>query len=283
VKSVSDSAIVNQVLDSSLETARFYIRGYRDGDEVEIVQLFNKAYADYGGYVRKTPEYWRWCCLQRPDVEKKGVFVATDQVTGEIRGYVVAGKSGALWELVCCPGENKEEIVTKLLDVATDYLERAGASSVNFTAPKTDLTIRKASKNRGFIESKPPKMFLSILNFQQIVSSIAKQNEDELKRRFAEILLIKIKDAPFWVSDTIYVQISRNEVKVEEKSLGSTIQLQTDYLTLCSLLFGTLSPFRALIRSRLEITPFLKTVNLLRMLSALQIKAQWSCQLSDYG
>jgi len=264
-------------------TCKYELRIYEEGDEAEIVKLFDKAYSNYGGYVRKTPEYWRWCCLQRPDVEREGILVAMEKATREIVGYVVAGKSGSLWELTCPPHPDKKEIVTLLLDNAVSYLEKKGAASVNFAAPQADLVIGQACKERGFATSAPPKMFLSVLNFQKLVSLIANDKADELKEKFDETLLIRIKDAPFWVCDTICVNINRNEVTVDDKSQDSTIHVDVDYLTFCSLLFGSLSPFDAFTRFRLKVRPRSKTPTLLRLLSALQIKTDWSFQLSEFG
>jgi len=51
----------------SLEACKYKIRSFEDGDENEIVQLFDRIYSDYGGFTLKTPEYWRWGCLKRPD------------------------------------------------------------------------------------------------------------------------------------------------------------------------------------------------------------------------
>jgi len=47
----------------SLKACEYRVRGFEDGDEVEIVRLFDRVYAGYGGFTLKTPEYWRWCCL----------------------------------------------------------------------------------------------------------------------------------------------------------------------------------------------------------------------------
>ena len=130
-----------------------------DGDEIEIIGLLEKAYGNYGGYTIKIPEEWRWCCLQRPDVDKNGILVAFSKHSEEIVGYVVAGKSGYLWELSYDPQFDGEEVVSLLLDEATLYVEAAGASSVNFTAPQKDAVIRRVTEKLGFVVSEPPQMF----------------------------------------------------------------------------------------------------------------------------
>jgi putative sterol carrier protein len=254
-----------------------------DGDEVGILQLFEKAYRHYGGYTLKTPESWRWCCLQRPDVEKEGVLLVFDESSQETVGYAVAGKSGNLWELSYDPDGDGEEIVSLLLGYATAYLKGKGVSSVSFAVPQKDLTVKRVCKEHGFVSSTPPRMFLSILNINRLVSLIAENKASELKAKFDEAVLIKIKDAPFWVDGTVFIRVNPKEVVVEDKPQASTMQVETDYVTFSSLLFGDISPFGAFTRKKLTVKPLSKISKTLKLLSYLQIGAEWSFQLSDFG
>ena len=262
---------------------KYFVRTFINGDEVAILHLFEKAYRHYGGYTLKTPECWHWCCLQRPDVEKEGVLLVLDKSSQEIVGYVVAGKSGNLWELSYDPDGDGEEIVSLLLDNATAYLKRTGASSVNFAVPSKDLTIKHVCKERGFVNGTLPRMFLSVLNINRLVSSIAQNKASELKAKFDDAILIKIKDTPFWVDDTVFIRVNAKEVAVEDKLQEFTMQVKTDYVTFSSLLFGDISPFGAFVRRKLIVKPLSKISKTLKLLSYLQIGAEWSFQLSDYG
>ena len=60
--------------------ADYVIRNFVEGDEERIVKLFNEAYGNFSGYVPRTVEYWRWCCLKRPDVRKDGIFLLFNKV-----------------------------------------------------------------------------------------------------------------------------------------------------------------------------------------------------------
>src|SRR3989304_5420051 len=261
----------------------YFIRTFAEGDEVEIVRLFDKSYMEYGGYTRRTPEYWRWCCLQRPDVKNESIFLVSDQNSKAIAGYVVAGKSGALWELCYDPNSDGKAIVSLLLDKATAYLESAAAPSINFTAPTSDPIIKQACKERGFAVGPPPKMFLSVLNLQALISLLAGNKATGLKTKFDEAISIKIKGAPFWINDSVFLRITQEGATVEDEISKFTMQLQTDFVTLSSMLFGNISPFSALIRSKLTIKPLSKILTGLKLLSYLQIGTEWSFQLSEYG
>jgi len=266
----------------SKKTCKYKVRSFEDGDEIEIVRLFDRMYANYGGFSLKTPEYWRWCCLGRPDVEKEGLFVVVDG-DEKLVGYAVVGRSGNIWELCYDPRSEGEEIVSLLLDEATCYLERAGATSITFNAPKEDYVVNRACRKVGFAAFPPPKMFLSILDFRKLLSLLVKGKKEKLMARFDEAVLVKLKDAPFWINDTIFIKISQEGVQVDYEPQSSTIQMETDIITFSSLLFGIVSPFQSLIHLKLRVKPFWKTPTLLKLLSSLRLKTTWFFPLSDYG
>jgi hypothetical protein len=264
-------------------TEEYLVRTFVEGDEEAIVQLFEKANMNYGGYTQKTPEYWRWCCRNRPDVEQEGVLLAFEQKSKELVGYVVAGKSGTLWELSYDPEKDGVEIVSLLLDKVMNYLAIAEAPSIGFTAPQKDTIIKQVCEERGFTCNEAPKMFLGVLNINGLISLLANNKVNELTTRFDEAISVKIENAPSWINDTLFLQITRNGIVVENEPREPTIQLQTDYLTLSSLLVGNITSFDAFIHSKLKIKPLSKILTALKLLSHLNIGAEWSFQLSEYG
>lgn len=265
------------------KACEYKVRSFKDGDEVEVVRLFDRMYEDYGGFALKTPEYWRWCCLERPDVEREGLFVVVDRKDENVVGYAVVGTSGNVWELCYDSGCDGGEIVSLLLDRATRYLERVGATSIIFNALKGDHAVNQACRKLGFAVVPPPKMFLSVLSFRKLVSLLVNGKRDELMSRFDETFLVKLKDAPFWVDDTVYMKICRDGVHVGGGVQSPTVRAEMDFITFSSLLFGVLSPFEALVRLKLTVKPFWKTFTLLKLFSFLQVKTKWFFPLSDYG
>jgi hypothetical protein len=262
---------------------KYSVRTFLDGDEVALVQLFEKAYLNYGGYTKKTPACWRWNCLERPDVERNGIILALDNKTKEIVGYVVAGKSGYVWELSYDPQCDGKQVLSLLLNEAATYIEGAGGSSVNFNAPQKDVLIRRVCKQHGFVASEPSKMFLSVLNFQSLFSSLAENKTNELTKKYNESLLIKIRDAPSWLDDAIFMKIDQLGVVVAKEAQVHSIQLHTDYITLFSVLFGKRSSRNAFIHAKFKIKPWSKILTALKLINDLRVKADWFYPLSDYG
>ena len=269
-------------LGLSLKACDYKVRSFEDGDEVEFVRLFNRMYADYGGFALRTPEYWRWCCLERPDVEREGLFVVVDGDESVV-GYAVVGGSGNVWELCYDSERDGEGIVSLLLDKAVCYLERVGATSVTFNVLKEDQVLNRVRGKFGFAVLPPPQMFLSVLNFRKFFSVLLNSKKEELMTEFDEAVVVKLTDAPFWVDATFFIQINQDGVTVGSKSESPTVQVETDVITLSSLLFGKSSPFQSLIRLKLRVSPFWKIPTLLRLLSSLQVRAAWFFPLSDYG
>jgi hypothetical protein len=263
---------------------QYFIRTFENGDEVSIVRLFDKAYRNYGGYTRKTPENWLWCCLQRPDVERENVLLVSTRENNSIVGYVVIGKSGSLWELAYDPDSNGEKIVALLLKKATEYLERIGASSVNFAFPLKDAVMKRACKKLGFTASLPPKMFLSILSLSTLLYLLANHKAMRLAK-LNESIMITVENAPIWIKSPILIQIRNGKVTVEDQNVEqlTSIQLHTNYFTLALILFGNISPLNAFFHSSLKIRPISKILTVLKLLSQLQINNDWTFQMSDYG
>jgi hypothetical protein len=264
------------------EACEYKVRNFEDGDEIEIIRLFNRTYANYGGFVPRTPEYWLWCCLKRPDVEREGLFVVTDE-NENIVGYAVVGRSGNVWELCYDPMREGEKILSLLLNESVCYVEKVGATSITFNAVTEDNATRQVCRNLGFATLPSPEMFLSILNFRELISLLVNSKKEGLMKKFDEVVLLKLNDAPFWVDSTIFIRIGQDGVHVGNETQSHTIYMETDITTFSSLLLGILGPFKSLISLRLKVRPFWKIPNLLKLLSAIQIKGKWFFPLSDHG
>jgi len=266
--------------DLPREEEKYIIRNYKEGDEVQLTRLFNAVYRDYGGFVPRTPEFWRWCCLDRPDVEKEGIMVVVFKE--KIVGYVVVGKSGNIWELCFDRAHNSEVLVSSILEKAVEYLTRAGVESVTLNLPSEDFVVREACGKLGFVEVPSEKMFLSVLDFRQFLELLCSVKKERLIG-FNENFLISFKDAPFWISPRILVRIENGETKIEEGNQPHEALIETDIGTFTSILFGTTNPWWALLRFELKIRPLRKIRRVLKWFSLLRLKDTWFFPSSDFG
>jgi len=256
------------------------VRGYEEGDEIQLTRLFNAVYRGYGGFVPRTSEYWRWSCLDRPDVEKEGVVVVAQG--GKIVAYAVVGKSGNVWELCFDHAKKGRVLVSLILDRAVEYLTKIGADSVALNLPREDSAARGACEQLGFVEVPSEKMFLSVLDFKRLLQLLSDDKKEGL-RGFTEDFLISFKDAPFWIRPQIVIRVEDGQTRIEEGNKPHTVLIETDATTLTSILFGTAEPLWALLRFRLKVRPLRKLGRVLRWLSLLRLGDPWFSSGSDFG
>ncbi|MEM3640499.1 MAG: hypothetical protein QXH37_01035 [Candidatus Bathyarchaeia archaeon] len=260
----------------------YVIRNFTEGDEEGIVRLFNESFARFGGYVPRTVEYWRWCCLKRPDVRKNGILLAFNKETGDLEGYVVAGLSGNIWEL--CVKPYRKDVALILLEKAVNYLAEMGASAVNVNVPEDDEALNEACKEMGFAKVNVHKLFIGALSFGKLISMLACKVEKVTIANLRERVCIKINDAPFWVEETVSVRVEDAKIEVSEGLIESpTIQVKTNVKTLLAVLVGVLSPRRALLTLKIRVKPFWKILALNRFLCLLQMSDLWFWPLADFG
>jgi hypothetical protein len=256
----------------------FSVRTFKAGDEEGIVELFNRVYGRYGGFVPRTVEYWRWCCLERPDVKEEGVFLA---LRGDrLRGYLVAGSSGNIWEF--CVDEGEREVAGFLLDEALRYFEKIGVSSVNVNVPR-DAGIVENLRKAGFGEVPAERMFVTALNPAALVQALAAPRKNEVADKDDEFGF-RLHDVPYGVETEFSVKVNAGKVEVSEGSSSApSVVVELGFMDLLSILFEGVSPGRMLITRRMKVRPFWKFGAVLGFLSAIRLRGSWYFPLSDYG
>lgn len=265
-----------------LNVTEYYVRTFQDGDEEGILRVFEECYGKYVGYVVRTPEYWRWCCLDRPDVTAESVFLVVSRSNERIVGYSVVGKSGNIWELGVGREGDSEEIAELLLSKASDWLVRVGASQINLHAPIDDENIRVMCEKLGFDECRPPDVYVSVLDFQRLILWMLQRRNDELKS-VEEVVEFRLKDAPTWVGNSFGLRIDDGSAEIVEVVGKPTISVETDTVTLAKMLLQKKSPLSALVRGKVKVKPFWRFRSFLKLFSVLSLEGSWFTPLSDYG
>jgi len=245
-----------------------------------IAHLFNRIYKDFAGFVPRTPEYWVWCCLNRPDVNEESVVIVNN---GEkIVGYAVVGKSGNVWELCYDPMYNGKTIVSKLLNWALDYLRKVGSDSVVLDAPVKDNVVREICQELDFVETTPAPMFVSVMDFPNLICEILRSRKEMLD--INGVFRFRLKDCPSWCKDSFCIHVGENEASVKEEVVDNPeIVIDADMSTLFSCILGTENLFKAIITSKVHLHPFWKIRKFLKLFSLLRIKHPWFKPRADFG
>ena len=261
-------------------TSEYSARTYIQGDEIALVRLFNTEQANLAGFVPRTVEYWRWCCLKRPDVNEKGILIVEKE--NKVVGYVVVGKSGNIWELCYDSSRNTKTIVSRLLIWAEAYAKSVGSNSVVLNAYVKDPLVREVCLDMDFAESPPEPMFLSVLDLPQLMCEVLQAKNQGLDTN--EVFWFNLKNCPPWCVPSFGVRLENNQVSiVGEPVPGSRTTIETEMSTIVALIFGTESVLKDIIASKVHFYPFWKIYKVKKLFSLLQTKTPWFVPRADIG
>jgi hypothetical protein len=257
-----------------------HLRSYSPGDEDSIIELFNIQNMGLGGFVPRTAEYWRWCCLQRPDVAAQGIQVAEKE--GRLVGYIVVGNRGDVWEFCYDRRFGGETVASCLLEYALNYVRKLGNDSIVLNAYSDDQTVRKVCRRLGFAESPSEPVFLSVLDLPELILAIL---EARIRKEYkGEVFWFHLRNCPPWIADSFGIMLTKNGAVILEKpNHSSQVTLDVEMSSLVAIMLGNKSVFRELLSSRIRLGHFWNVFKAIRFLSLLKVKSKWSMPRADNG
>lgn len=255
---------------------------YMQGDEADLVRLFNKEHSELAGFVPRTVEYWRWSCLKRPDVEEKGIHILEKET--KIVGYVVVGKSGNVWELCYDSSYNAKAIVSQLLIWAEDYARSVGSSSIVLNAYNKDRVVQEVCQEMDFAESPPEPTFLSVLDLPQLISQVLQAKSDALNAN--DFFWFRLRNCPPWCLSSFGVRLENNQATIIEEqehmpTPRTTIEMEMS--TVVGLLFGKESFLKDAVTSKVRVRPFWKIFRVRKLFGLLETRTPWLMPRADIG
>jgi hypothetical protein len=255
------------------------IRTFQTGDELSIVNLFNKQFSNLAGFVPRTVEYWTWSCLKRPDVDEKGILVVKNGE--ETLGYIVVGKSGSIWELCYDPHYTGKATVSMLLNWALDYCRSNGCDSVALNAYIRDNLIKEVCQELNFAQSLPDPMFLSVLDLPELICNILRAKGLNLNDE--TVFWFNLHNCPSWCLKSFGIKVEKNDVNILKDSVDSKISIDIEMDTFVDLLFANASITKSIITSKIRFNPFWQILKVENLLSNLQVKTPWFIPRADMG
>jgi hypothetical protein len=259
----------------------YKVRNFRLGDEEAIVRLFGEAYGAYGGYVPRTVEYWRWSCLQRPDVKEDGVFMVSEDEGSDLLGYAVVGSSGNIWEF--CVKDGEKEAARVLLAEAVKYLEGVGVSSANVNVP-CNADVAGVLVEAGFGEVPAERMFVTSLSPAMLIHAFVGSWKSRELGGSDDVLGFRLRDVPFGVGGEFSFRVHGGLAEVAEGfPSDASVVVELGFMDFQSVLFDGSSAARLLLASKLHVKPFRKFGVALKFLNAIRLRCNWFFPLSDFG
>ena len=263
------------LLESSID---YITESFVSSDEAEIVNLFNTEYTKLAGFVPRTVEYWRWCCLNRPDVDEKGIVVVKKM--GTIVGYIVVGKSGNIWELCYNSKYNGKAIVSSLLTWALGYAKTANCDSLVLNAYVDDKVVREVCDELDFAQSPSEPLFLSVLDLPELICAVLRDRN--LSSRKNEVFWFNLSNCPTWCVSSFGIKLCDKEVYIlTEDHESSKTTITTDMPTFVALMFGKENALKALLSRKVRADGFLGAFRVLKFFGLLKVNSPWFIPRAD--
>ena len=254
-------------------------RNFQKGDELSLVNLFNKQFSSLAGFVPRTVEYWTWSCLKRPDVDEKGILVI--KINEETLGYIVVGKSGNVWDICYDHQHDGKTIVSQLLNWALDFSKSIGCDSLAINAYSQDNLIKEVCKELDFGQSMPEPMFLSVLDLPELICKILEAKQLHLNDE--SVFWINLQNCPSWCMNSFGIKLGKNSEQFSKDSVESKITIDVEMETFLDLLFANSSVAKSIITSKVRFNPFWKILAVENFLRDLQFRAPWFIPRADLG
>ena len=260
------------------------VRSYRPGDETALVDLWARAYADYGGSVPKTPEYWRWCVLERPGLEAEDIVILEENRT--VTAYGVLGQKdtsvglgGTVLELAVEPSVSSKErarYASLLISVLEARSRERGDQVFEASVPSNEAALVRALTAAGFKAEKSDSLQLVIVDAAGLMRKILERRISELPDTPVSFGLnfAKSEHRPLPLQ-RVRVELSPTSVHVEESKQRATCEVYTDLSSLLDIIFRRQDVDRVLRGGRIRAEPVDRTEALIAFLRLLVIRSNW--------
>ena len=169
-----------------------------------------------------------------------------------------------------------------VLERAIEYLTRVGSDLVTLNLPSEDSVARETCEKLGLSELPPDVMFLSVLDFKQLLELLCSAKKDKLSG-FDGDFLVRFKDAPSWISPFVMIKFKNGQTEIKNENKSCEVLIETDTATFTSIMFGVRRPLWALARFKLKIHPPWKLRRVLRLFSFMCLDDPWFFPRSDLG
>lgn len=263
------------------------VRTFRSADTLPLVELTNRCYAPYAGWVPRTIEYWLWTTLARPGIDAADVLVLEDDAA--IVGYTALWEEGVVLDFILDPDQRprkRRALGRELIDAAEERACKRGFDFLRFTLPITDHLLDAILRKSGYIVEQSEFFFLDILNPQVLLQALAGLRAARLTSMRTRSFVFDLSPAqyPLLLPTRLILKLDPS-VRVE--NISDAVEYPThcviriDMCALAELIFCGKSIDSLLGQSQLQITPAASLADVRRLLGALVVDTPWYIPASD--
>jgi hypothetical protein len=263
------------------------LRTFRVSDEAQLLPLWNRVYAGYGGFVARTAEHWRWSVRQLRGVADADILIG--EAAGIVRSYGALAADGTVVEFAVDtqlkPRDRKRACV-QLIEGLEHRARAKGCASIDFAAPASDALVDAALRGAGFIEERGIFFSLCVLNPALLIGRILAHPAHRLPTEWTARVRLDLPagNSPIAPQSQVLLEIARGQATACDVTHGAAQPVdwacRLDYGTLTELVFGRITFEEARAAQRLAIDDG-NIKNAARLFAALRLNAPWYTPLSD--
>ena len=261
------------------------LRTFCPTDVDGLVRLWNRAYAAYAGYVKRTPEHWTWSILQRPGMSHEDIFVL--ESPEGILGYGVLGPNGKVLELAVDPllsRRQRTKSTTALTRAIEERCQMRGDEILDFVVPHTDYVVCQALRSAGYREERADCLNMTIVNLELLISKVLVHRKLWIPSDWHRSFLFELKPGQYRFSAYKRLLIRLGEkpgVDADPQVHSADYIVDTDLSTLTDLIFGRSDFQKAIANRTIIITPSSGVVDLGRLFDLMKLRTPWCSPSAD--
>lgn len=255
---------------------KWITRPCQEKDISSLVDINNRSRSQYGGSPTKSLEDFRWRHLARPDVQPEGVIVAEDPMSQRIVGYLVAGTSGSIWEMVVALETGRATVAHLLLAEAEKYLRAHGADEIRVHIPRDDVAMNHAAQEAGLGDSPPIQWYLALLDLPDVVDRVLAKHREMATRTVGEVEFV-VRRPRAWHPERFTLNLGAGD----SLAVGTRLTIAATAEDLADVMVRARRPLAAVLANRIQIRPFSATMRGVRTLKAMQLRSPFFFSLGD--
>ncbi len=217
------------------------IRAYRAGDEVALVNLANRAYSHYAGFVPRTVEHWRWSVLSRPGITAEDILLLVAD-GGQLLAYAVLAPGGVVLEFCLDPeltGDLRTEAARRLKNALETRCLACGQESIVFELPRSDGRVRALLAAEGYRHEESQCLQLILVDVEEALRRLLAHRRGRIPHDWRPVFLLELAPGFYRTGETLRLRVAPGESRAiapAEPGAPADVYVRTDLSTLTDIM-----------------------------------------------
>lgn len=261
-------------------------RSFRPGDVEDIVHLWERAYREYGGYVPRRPERWRWNVLDRPGTTDDDVRIVED-ADGRLRAYGVLDGNGMVLELAVDPlvgDAARRKLTRRLLSSLEERARDRGVDRLRGTVPLDDAPVCEAFREADYREERSEALQLVFVDLIGFLRDVLEYRAERIPEGRRVDYRLELDPGAYRFAPHRQVHVSFTRPPVVTEATGEEdpdCVLHAELPDLADVVFGRIPAEQAVAGGAIGVEPAGAVDDARTLLELLTVEARWFSPMAD--